>query len=320
MRRNVRLLGAIAAIASLAALPVPASFATSPGANGKIAFASNEELFTIDADGANLTRIPTTSCEGLEPDWAPDGHTIGFIERCGPSGTFDLAAVDVDGTGLRGMFASNTDDAALDWSPDGSHVLFISYLNGNREIYLTDAAFGAIANLTNDPAWDEWPAWSPDGTRIAFTSDRSGDFEVYSMNVDGSGVVNLTNHPADDGEGGQAPGGPTWSPDGRRIAFDSTRAGSLQVFAMDADGGNVSQLTDGASNFEPAWSPDGRQIAFVSDRTGIRQLFLMASDGTNESQLTTHFAFNERPDWQVLPDRCKPPRKPKRHRPKKCGR
>jgi TolB protein len=300
------------------AVSVPVAGATSPGANGKLAFASNQQLFTIDPDGSNLTRVPTISCEGLEPDWAPDGHTIAFIERCGPSGTFDLSAIGVDGSGLRSMFASNTDDAAIDWSPDGRHVLFISYLNGNREIYLADAAFTAVINLTNNPAWDDWPAWSPDGRKIAFTSDRSGDFEIYSMNGDGSGVVNLTNHPAHDGEGGQPEGGPSWSPDGRRIAFDSARAGALQVFTMDADGGNVSQLTDDGLNFEPAWSPDGHLIAFVSSRAGVRQLFLMAADGTNEAQLTTHFAFNERPDWQVLPRRCKAPRKPKRHRPKKC--
>ena len=81
----------------------------------------------------------------------------------------------------------------------------------------------------------------------------------------------------------------------------------------------MTQLTNGGWNVEPAWSPDGRLIAFTSDRTGVRQLFLMAGDGTNESQLTTHLAFNERPDWQVLPDRCKRHRKPKHNRPKRCA-
>lgn len=75
---------------------------------------------------------------------------------------------------------------------------------------------------------------------------------------------------------------------------------------MAADGGNVSQLTDGGTNLEPAWSPDGRLIAFASDRTGNRDLFLMANDGTNEVQLTAVPSFDERPDWQVLP-RSEPP-------------
>ena len=118
---NKRLLLGLAAGLSLIAMLSPAaSYATSPGGNGKIAFASNERLFTIDPDGSNLTGIPTTSCEGLEPDWAPDGQTIAFIERCGPSRTFDLSMVNVDGTGLRRIYATNRDDARIDWSPDGS--------------------------------------------------------------------------------------------------------------------------------------------------------------------------------------------------------
>jgi TolB protein len=111
-------------------------------------------------------------------------------------------------------------------------------------------------------------------------------------------VINLTNNPANDGD--TAMGGPSWSPNGRNIAFDSLRTGSLEIFSMTASGGSVTQLTDGGNNLEPAWSPDGRLIAFASDRTGDRELFLMSSDGTNETQLATILGFDERPDWQVL--------------------
>ena len=142
-----------------------ASQATSPGSNGKIAFASNEELFTIDPDGSSLTRVPTASCEGLEPDWAPDGHTIGFIERCGPSGTFDLSVVDVNGAGLRRIYATNRDDARIDWSPDGSQALFISDASGNREIYRSDAGFTQVVNLTNSPGRTTFRPGRPTGPR-----------------------------------------------------------------------------------------------------------------------------------------------------------
>src|SRR5688572_11733896 len=297
-------LGIVVAIAVLGLLILaPASAAISPGANGKIAFASNEELFTMDPDGSNLTRIPTTSCEGLEPDWGPDGHTIAFIERCGPSGTFDLSVIDVDGSGLRRVYATDTDDAEIDWSPDGSQVLFISEVEGDREIYLSDAGFTRITNLTNNSARDDWPAWSPDGTKIAFSSNMTGDYEIYTMNADGTAVRNLTSAPgADDGGSDLGAGGPSWSPDGQSITFDSTRAGGdWQVFRMRADGSGVTQLTEDGRNREPAWSPDGRLIAFASDRTGSRDVFVMASDGTGETRLTTTPAFDERPDWQVLP-------------------
>jgi Tol biopolymer transport system component len=308
------LVAGVAAFVVLALASPPVSYATAPGTNGKLAFASNEQLFTIDPDGSNLTQVPTTSCEGLEPDWAPDGHTLGFIERCGPTHTFDLSVVDVDGSGLRRVYATNRDDARIDWSPDGSRALFISDVSGNREIYLSDAAFVSVTNLTNNPGEDDFPAWSPDGTKIAFSSDRSGNFEVYTMDPNGTGVTNLTNNSGPDGGGDRASGGASWSPDGRRIAFDSYRTGRSEIYSMNADGSDLAQLTSGGNNLEPAWSPDGRLIAFASDRNGSRDLFLMAPDGTGQSALTTSFAFDERPDWQVLPScKPKPPHRGKGH-------
>ena len=129
-----------------------ASYATFPGGNGKIAFAANERLYTVNPDGTGLSPVPTTACEGLEPDWHPDGVQIGFIERCGPSPTFDISVVNVDGTGLHKLFASNSDDSQIDWARNGSQFLFASEMSGNREIYLSNAAGTQVVNLTNNPA------------------------------------------------------------------------------------------------------------------------------------------------------------------------
>ena len=59
--------------------------------------------------------------------------------------------------------------------------------------------------LTDNDAFDAYPAWSPDGTKIAFDSERDGNWEIYVMNADGTGQTNLTNDPAYDSE-------PDWSP------------------------------------------------------------------------------------------------------------
>jgi Tol biopolymer transport system component len=272
------------------------------GSEGTIVFARNERLFTINPDGSGLTQVATTICEGLEPAWSSDGRRIGFIHRCGPSGTFDLAMVNRDGSGLRALFATPTDDARIDFSPDDTRILFTSDVTGNRDIYVMDLGLGIGAtrtrNLTRNAASDEWPAWSPDGRFIAFTSRRGGDFDVYRMDPDGNGVLNLTKHSANDGDADM--GGPSWSPDGSRIAFDSDRGGGVQIFTMDPDGGNVAQLTslaDGFVNFAPAWSPDGQFIAFVSDRTFNRELWIMEANGDNQTQLTFLPGVDERPDW-----------------------
>ena len=98
------------------------------------------------------------------------------------------------------------------WSPDGRTIVFVSWRDGNGEVYAMDADGSGPRNLTQNPAKDVRPAWSPDGRRIAFVSRRDGNSEIYVMNADGSGKRNLTRDRASDDY-------PTWSPDGRRIAF-----------------------------------------------------------------------------------------------------
>jgi Tol biopolymer transport system component len=119
---------------------------------------------------------------------------------------------------------------------------------------------------------------------IVFESNRDdGDLEIYSMNADGSGQTRLTNSPGFDKM-------PAASPDGSKIAFVSDRTETDQIFVMDANGGNVQQLTTLGTNAFPTWSPDGTKIAFMSDRntdTNHRQIWVMNADGTDQHALTT---------------------------------
>jgi len=91
----------------------------------------------------------------------------------------------------------------------------------------------------------------------------------------------------------------SWSPDGRRLVFDSNRAGkTTSLFVMDADGGNVAQLTRGPGSDEtPAWSPDGKRFAYVSDRSGHAEIWLVDADGKNPRQLTRHGGEAIHPHW-----------------------
>jgi Tol biopolymer transport system component len=132
------------------------------------------------------------------------------------------------------------------------------------------------------------PAGAGAVTPHVFTSDRDGDSEIYTRAVKGS-PMKLTNNDAEDY-------GAVWSPDGKRLAFVSTRDGDREVFVMNADGRNVRQLTsnttteDGApvNDQAPAWSPDGTRIAFASTRDGGEpEIYVMSADGSNQVRLTT---------------------------------
>jgi TolB protein len=92
---------------------------------------------------------------------------------------------------------------------------------------------------------------------------------------------------------------PSWSPDGSKIVFQSTRAGDEnQLFIMNADGSGVKQLTfTEAGNLTPSFSPDGTKIAFQSERDGNREIYVMNADGTNQTRLTDEETEDSHPKW-----------------------
>lgn len=130
------------------------------------------------------------------------------------------------------------------------------------------------------------------GGRIAFVSDRSGTPKIHVMNADGSGVEQITFGSAPDSR-------PSWSPDGRRIAFARSGAsGSCGIWVANADGSGLSRLTSTCGDRTPAWSPDGGRIAFAhwtleSLATGI---YVMNADGSGVTRLTESL-LDEYPDW-----------------------
>ena len=118
--------------------------------------------------------------------------------------------------------------------------------------------------------------------KIVFSSNREGvnNSEIYLMNTDGTDQKRLTFNTVFDGE-------PSFSSDGGKIVFTSTRDGNAEIYVMNTDGSNQKRLTNSlGSDAHPAFSPDGTKITFISNREGGLEVFIMNSDGTNVVRLT----------------------------------
>ncbi len=271
------------------------------------------EIYLMDMDGRNPRRLTNNLVSDLYPNLSPDGRRIVFESgrlrsKGDPDNLSDLFIMNSDGTGQRHLVRGSSGT----WSPDGKHIAYHASASGrgtmNRKnpgsatsdsdifVLNVDEFLRGKAkprNLTNNSdTVDEDADWSPDGKTIAYTRygvnephENAMSTEMFLIDVQGN------NKPRRLTKNSEEERSPSWSPDGKHIAY-MCKAGrsSFQACLMNADGTGFRALTTNTGR-TVVWSPDGQRIIFhrtVKDgETEDEQIFSVNLLGQDEKQLTS---------------------------------
>jgi Tol biopolymer transport system component len=278
----------------------------------------------------------TDGAENAEAYFSRVGDRLVFQSNRAPYGCDQIYVLPVAGGTPRLVSTGDgRTTCAYFAGPDDRYVVYASTHGGDREcppppdmsqgyvwaiyesydIYRLDTRTGDLRRLTDTPGYDAEATVSPDGRTIVFTSVRDGDLDIYAMDLEGGNVRRLTDTPGYDG-------GPFYSPDGKRICYRAhhptdpdeladyrqllgdalVRPSLMEIFVMDADGGDRRQVTDlGCASFAPFFHPSGGRIIFSSNHPepGGREfeLWLVDLDGDNLERVTFSPGFDGFPMW-----------------------
>ena len=280
---------------------------------------------------ASVTQL-TFGGQNAEGYWSPEGDRIVYQATPAEGGCDQIYVMGADGsdptlvsTGTgrttcayflprrNRIVYSSTHAVSEECPPTPDHSRgYVWPLYDSYDIWSANADGTGMKRLTDTGHYDAEATVSTDGKWIVFTSTRDGDIELYKMRTDGSEVTRLTNAPGYDG-------GAFFSADGTKIVFRASRPegqeledyralladglvrpGKLEIYWMNADGTNVTQVTDnGAANFAPFFTPDGERIIFSSNLADPKgrnfDLFLIDVDGQNLEQVTFNPSFDSFP-------------------------
>lgn len=225
-----------------------------------------DDIYIMNLDGTGRTNLTPQAELRYEPMFNADGSKIFYSQAFYFNDIFistDLYSMSIDGTNktrLIGVVGESIYPFAF--SPDGSKLV-VAVRGTNDSFYAIDTMNPDGGNRSRliTGSGSKWnPSFSPDGSKILFENriDSTND-EFYTMNAaDGSNLRNLTNHPQDENR-------PRFNSEGSKIIFDSDRTGESQLFSMNPDGSNITNLS--SQNDVPQYN--GRYVFIDSDVDGI---------------------------------------------------
>ena len=186
----------------------------------------------------------------------------------------------------------------LEFLPDGERIIYSANDVETNGVFIYDLRQHASTSLLTNIAGAEAPCMSPDGSKIAFELYQAGrkGSDIYTANLDGTEKKQLT-------QGQSYNWLPRWSPDGTKLMFETMRnesptnhvqnGGHRDVYVMDSNGENLTNLTSNAYGHHPSWSPDGKFIAYMA-HGGV---WIMKADGSNKQNISHGKTRDSEPVW-----------------------
>jgi Tol biopolymer transport system component/DNA-binding winged helix-turn-helix (wHTH) protein len=256
-------------------------------------------IFLLSVETGEKRRLTWATVADGDPAISPDGKTLAF-KRFNSSVVSDLYVVPIAGGEVRRLTFDNQAIAGLAWTPDGREIVFSSTRSNGLSLWRVRAAGGTPEQVAPAGGNAFYPALSRQGHRLAYTE------VVLDTNIWRLELPTITGQPA---TARPAPmtklvastreeNSPQYSPDGRRIAFVSNRAGTEEIWVCESDGSRPAQLTFfGAHTGTPRWSPDGRFIAFDSNAAGEADIYVIGVEARAPHRLTTDPTADNVPSW-----------------------